>query len=60
MQMAKGKKDHSIESKMVKMLKNIGIELSSYHGSSLNGKDTKKVMNNATYACCHTQGGEEA
>jgi len=37
MQTAKGKKDHSIESKMFKMLKNIGIELSSYHGGSLNG-----------------------
>jgi hypothetical protein len=49
MQMAKGKKEHSIESKMFKMLKDIGVELSSYHGRSLNGKDTKKVMNNATY-----------
>jgi hypothetical protein len=49
MQTAKGKKEHSIESKMSKMLKYIGVELSSYHGGSLNGKDTKKVMNNATY-----------
>jgi hypothetical protein len=34
---------------MFKMLKNIGVELSLYHGGLLNGKDTKKVMNNATY-----------
>ncbi len=49
MQTAKGKKEHSIESKMFKMLKDIGVELSSYHGKLLNGKDTKKAMNNATY-----------
>jgi hypothetical protein len=49
MQTAKEKKEHSIESKMFKMLKDIGVELSSYHGGWLNGKDTKKVMNNATY-----------
>ncbi len=48
MQTAKGKKEHSIESKMFKMLKDIGVELSLYHGGLLNGKDTKKVMNNAT------------
>ena len=30
------------------MLKEIGVELSSYHGGSLNGKDIKKVMNNAS------------
>jgi hypothetical protein len=34
---------------MFKTLKDIGVELSLYHGGSLNGKDTKKVMNNATY-----------
>ncbi len=33
----------------VKLLKEIGVELSTYHGGSLNGKDIKKVMNNA----CH-------
>jgi hypothetical protein len=27
------------------VLKDIGVELSSYHGGSLNGKDFKKVMN---------------
>jgi hypothetical protein len=31
------------------VLKDIGIELSSYHGGSLNGKDIKKVMNNASH-----------
>ncbi len=31
------------------MLKEIGVELSSFHGGSFNGKDIKKVMNNATY-----------
>jgi len=43
----KGKTEHSIETKMFKLLKNIGVELSSYHGGSLNWKDIKKVMNNA-------------
>jgi hypothetical protein len=49
MQTAKGKKEHSVERKMLKTLKDIGIELSSYHGGLLTGKDIKKVMNNATY-----------
>ncbi len=49
MQTAKGKKEHSVERKMFKMLKDIGIKLSSYHGGLLNGRDIKKVMNNATY-----------
>jgi hypothetical protein len=49
MQTAKGKKEHSIERKMFKTLKDIGVELSLFHGGSLNGKDIKKVMNNATY-----------
>ncbi len=30
-------------------MEKIGVELSSYHGGSLNGKDIKKVMNNATH-----------
>ena len=34
---------------MFKVLKTIGMELSLYHGGSLNGEDMKKVMNNATY-----------
>jgi hypothetical protein len=45
----KVKEPDSIETKMFKVPKRIGMELSSYHGSSLNGKDIKKVMNNATY-----------
>ncbi len=39
----------SIEMEMFSILKEIGDELSSYHGGNLNGKDIKKVMNNA----CH-------
>jgi hypothetical protein len=39
----------SIETKVFKVLKDIGVELSSYHGGSLNGKDIKKVMNNASH-----------
>jgi hypothetical protein len=31
------------------VLKEVGVELSSYHGESLNGKDVKKVMNNASH-----------
>ncbi len=31
------------------MLKEIGVKLGSYHGGSLNGKDIKKVMNNASH-----------
>jgi len=46
---AKVKKPESIETKMFKVLKEIGMEMSSYHGGSLNGKDIKKVMNNASY-----------
>ena len=45
----KGKTEHSVETKMFKLLKKIGVELSSYHGGSLNGKDIKKVINNATH-----------
>jgi len=45
---AKVKAPDSIETKMFKVLKTIGVELSAYHGGSLNGKDIKKVMNNAT------------
>ncbi len=45
----KVKEPDSIETNMFKVLKTIGVELSSYHGGSLIGKDIKKVMNNATY-----------
>ena len=46
---AKVKAPDSIKTKMFKLLKTISVELSSYHGVGLNGKDIKKVMNNATY-----------
>jgi hypothetical protein len=49
MQTAKGEKEHSVERIMFKTLKDIGIELSLYHGGLLNSMDIKKVMNNATY-----------
>jgi len=39
---AKGKTEYSIEMKMFKLLKNVGVELSSYHGGSLNGIDIKR------------------
>jgi hypothetical protein len=45
----KVKEPDSTERKMFKVLKRIGMELSSYHGGTLNGKDIKKVMNNSTY-----------
>ncbi len=48
MQTAKEKREHSIEMKVFKTLKDIGIELSLYHGGLLNGKDIKKLMNKAT------------
>ena len=53
----------SIDTKAFKMLKEIGVELSSYHGGSLNGKDIKKVMNNASnmfdqFAAIFKGGGE--
>jgi hypothetical protein len=35
--------------KLFKVLKEIGVELSSYHGGSLSGKDIKKVMNNGAH-----------
>jgi hypothetical protein len=50
-EMRKGKvrQQSSIETKVFALLKEIGVELNSYHGGSFNGKDIKKVMNNATY-----------
>ncbi len=50
-EMRKGKvrRQSSIETKVFAVLKEIGVELSSYHGGSFNGKDIKKVMNNSTY-----------
>jgi len=49
MRTSKVKDQGSIETKIFSVLKEIGVELSAYHGGSLNGKDIKKVMNNA----CH-------
>jgi hypothetical protein len=46
---AKGKTEYSVKTKMVKLLKNVCVELSSYHGGSLHGKDIKKVMNNSAH-----------
>ncbi len=43
------KDQQSFETKIFKVLKEIGVELSSYHGGSLNGKDIRKVMTNACY-----------
>jgi len=43
------KDQQSFETKIFKVLKEIGVELSSYHGRSLNGKDIRKVMMNACY-----------
>ncbi len=48
MQSKKVKGWGSNETRMFNVLKEIRVELSSYHGGSLNGKDIKKVMNNAT------------
>ncbi len=50
-EMRKGKvrQQSSIETKVITVLKEIGVERSSYHGRSFNGKDIKNVMNNATY-----------
>jgi len=49
MRQAKVRGQQSIETKVFKVLKEIGVELSSYHGGSLIGKDIKKVMNNASH-----------
>ncbi len=50
MQSEKVKGWGSIETRMFDvLLTEIGLELSSYHGGSLNGEDIKKVMNNATH-----------
>ena len=43
------KDQQSIETKIFKVLKEIGVELSSYHGGSLDGKDIRKVKANACY-----------
>jgi hypothetical protein len=43
MQAAKGKKEDSVETKLFKVLKEIRVELSSYHGGALNGKNIKRL-----------------
>jgi hypothetical protein len=45
----KGQLSIERKAKVCKVLKDIGIELSSYHGESLNGKDIKKVRNNVSH-----------
>jgi hypothetical protein len=47
MRTSKVKDQQSIETKIFKVLKEIGVELSSYHGGSLNSKNIRKVMRNA-------------
>ncbi len=49
MQSSKATSRNSLESQVFKILKGVGVEQSSYHGGSLNGKDIKKVMNKADY-----------
>lgn len=49
MRKEKVKKSDSVETKMFRVLKDIGVELCAYHGGSLNGKDIIKVMNNAEH-----------
>jgi len=43
------KSDVGLETKMFRVLKSIGVELTRYHGGSLMGKDIKKVMDNASH-----------
>ena len=43
------KSGEGLESKMFKLLREIGVKLTHYHGGSLNGKDIRKVTDNATY-----------
>jgi len=49
MRTSKVKDQQSIETKIFKVLKEIGVDLRSYRGGSLNGKDIRKVMMNACY-----------
>jgi len=49
MRTSKVKDQKSIETKIFKVLKEIGVELSSYYGGSLNGKYIRKVMTNVCY-----------
>jgi NACalpha-BTF3-like transcription factor len=49
LQSSKATSGTSLKTKLLKVLKKFGVEKSSYHGSSLNGKDIKKVMNTPRY-----------
>jgi len=49
LQSSNAKSTTSHETKLLNVLKKIGVGQSSYHGGSLNGKDIKKVMNNVSY-----------
>ena len=43
MRKVKVRGQQSIETKVFRVLKEIGVALSSYHGGSLNGKDIKRL-----------------
>ena len=43
------RKENGLESKMFKVLREIGVELTCYHGVSLNDNDIRNVTDNATY-----------
>ena len=48
-QKEKAKTSQSLETQIFEVLKRqAGVELAAYHGGSLNGKDIRKVMNDAT------------
>jgi hypothetical protein len=49
MRQSKVRGQQSIETKVFRAVKEIGAKLSSYHRGSLNRKDMKKVMNNASH-----------
>ena len=42
MRRVKVRRQHSIETQLFRVLKEVGVELSSYHGGSLNRKDIKR------------------
>lgn len=43
------KSEDGMESKLLGVLRSIGVELTRYHGGSLAGMDIKKVISNASY-----------
>jgi hypothetical protein len=49
LQSSKAKPTASLETKLLKVLKGIVVKQSSNYSGSLNGKDIKKVINNAIY-----------